>query len=190
MRGKILLSALEILEGVVLSQVDFIEAVLTAGYGASMGKIDYKYSKIQREREKARWRERELEERRKRLRNYIYQMKRDGLIEETPKKNLKITGKGKEKIEKLKTGLPNPYYLVQSCDNLVIASFDIPEDLRSKRDWLREVLRNQGFKMIHKSLWVGKRKVPEDLVNDLERLKILEYVEIFEVTKSGTLKKM
>ena len=44
--------------------------------------------------------------------------------------------------------------------------------------------------MIHKSVWIGKEKIPQELIIDLEELKILNFVEIFEVTKQGTLKKV
>ena len=42
--------------------------------------------------------------------------------------------------------------------------------------------------MVHQSVWVGKTKIPETLILDLENLHILEYVEIFEISKNGTLK--
>ena len=186
-----MLTALGVLEKVAINQADFTRAVLFAGYGASRGKIDYEYNKIQRVRENKMWRRQESEERTRRLKNYIFQMKHDGLIEEAEKDKFRITKKGRAKLEKLKTGLPSRRYpQAQSCQNLAIISFDIPEEFHSKRDWLREVVKNMGFNMIHQSLWVGKRKIPESFVSDLENMKILEYVEIFEVTKSGTLRKL
>jgi len=191
MRGQILLKALEILKGCALNQADFFEAVLASGYGASMGKLDFEYQKRRHRRESKMWREREQNERRKRLQNFLYQMKHDGLIELTKKeKKISISAKGKQKIEVLRNKLPNRHYEKVMTDRVIIISFDIPEKLRRKRDWFREVIRNLGFKMIHQSVWMGKKKVPKELIDDLEDLKILEYVEIFEVTKSGTLRKL
>ena len=56
-----------------------------------------------------------------------------------------------------------------------------------ERNILRDILRMLGFNLIHKSVWIGKVKLPERFIADLQRLGILEYVEILEVTKSGTL---
>ena len=44
--------------------------------------------------------------------------------------------------------------------------------------------------MVHKSVWVGNIKLPEQLVLDLDRMNILEFIEIFEVSKTGTLRKI
>lgn len=192
MKGKILLKALEILKTGVESQVDFFEAILASGYGASMGRIDYEYDKIQRARKVEKYNERELEERKKRLRVFISKMKHDGLIEMTGSgnKKVRISKKGREKIKELKSKLPDRHYKKEDQDQVVIISFDIPEKLRRKRNWLREVIRNLGFNMIHQSVWFGKTKIPENFVKDMGDLKILEYVEIFEISKTGTLNKL
>jgi len=189
MRGKILLTALEILKETAISQIDFFAAVLNAGYGASMGKLDYEYEKIQRAREQAEATERELQRRKRRLQVFISQMKHDGLISNYQGK-IKISKKGKQKLRELKNKLPARYYPKEKQNHLTIISFDIPEKLRPKRNWLREVIRNLGFQMIHQSVWVGKMKIPETLILDLEEMKILEYIEMFEITKTGSLKKV
>ena len=191
MKGKILLSALEVLKDCALSQIDFFEAVLASGYGASMGKIDYEFSKRQKARNAAMSLEQESKERSKKLMNFIYQMKYDGLIREIKEKGkFKLSKKGKDKIKELKNKLPDRHYPKKNQKNMVIVSFDVPERLRRKRNWLREVIKNLGFGMIHQSVWVGKIKIPEQLIFDLENMRILEYVEIFEVTKLGSLKKI
>ncbi|OGI76246.1 CRISPR-associated endonuclease Cas2 [Candidatus Nomurabacteria bacterium RIFCSPHIGHO2_02_FULL_42_19] len=190
MKGQILLKALETIKDSALSQVDFFEAVLRSGYGAGMGKINYEYTKIQRAREGKLWHERNREERKKRLQNFLYQMKHDGLIEEAENKNLIISELGRQKIKELKSRLPDRHYKIKSIDEVVIISFDIPEKLRHKRNWFREVVKNLGFQMVHQSVWMGKKKISHKLIDDLEELKILEYIEIFKVTKSGSLKKL
>ncbi len=183
MKGKILLKALEILYEGTISQADFFSAVLVAGYGAGMSKIDYEYNKRQRERKVCRDRE-------ERLRTYISKMRQDGLIIEN-KNVVTISSKGKNKLDSLRNTLPDRHYEeIPGQKSQIIISFDIPEKLRRKRNWLREVIKNLKFKMIHQSVWMGKLKIPKDFINDLENLKILEYVEIFEISKIGTLKKL
>ena len=68
--------------------------------------------------------------------------------------------------------------------------FDIPEKEKWKRVWLREVLGLCGFKMLQRSVWAGKNKIPEEFLADLRNFNMLEYVHIFEVSKKGTLKEI
>src|SRR3989344_5832316 len=135
MKGHILLKALEILKECALSQIDFFEAAFLSGYKPSMGNIDYKIQKSRQSREKRKWRKQELEESKKRFRNFVYQMKHDGLIEQTDKdKKFIISSKGKQKINELKNKLPDRHYKSENEAHLVIISFDIPEKLRRKRN--------------------------------------------------------
>lgn len=184
MRGQILLKALEILEEGVCSQIDFFNAVLSSGYGASMGKIDYEYNKLRNSAES-----KNIIERKRKLRLFISQMRYDGLIQES-EDYIKISNKGKQKITKLKNRLPDRHYQLEKQKCFIVISFDIPEKFRRKRNWLREVIKNLGFEMIHQSVWIGKVKIPNRFISDLEKMKILEYVEIFEITKTGSLKNL
>jgi hypothetical protein len=44
--------------------------------------------------------------------------------------------------------------------------------------------------MVQKSLWLGKVKIPEEFLVDIRKLSLLDYVEIFEITKTGSLKNL
>jgi len=195
MKGDILLKALEILKEQTMSQVDFIDAVLSSGYGASMNEIDFKFKNNQKNRKDKNVSSDNMIERKKRLYVFISKMKRDGLIEEKFKDGkdgdkFSLSTKGNIKLSQLKNRLPSKYYKKEIQNSSIIISFDIPERLRRKRDWIREVIRNLGFEMVHQSVWIGNVKIPKVFILDLENLNILEYVEIFEITKSGTLKKL
>lgn len=190
MRGKILLKALELLRQGAQTQVDFFSAVLAAGYGASSSRIDYEYRKRKGSFEARRSKIEALKNNKRRLTVFISKMKHDGLIEESKNDKIKISRKGMDKLRKLRNNLPSRFYTRSNKKNYIIISFDIPERFRRKRNWLREVIRNLGFKMIHQSVWMGKEKMPKDFIDDLENLKILEFVEIFEISKAGSLKKI
>ena len=71
-----------------------------------------------------------------------------------------------------------------------IVVFDIPEKERSKRAWIREVLKNLDLKMIQKSVWVGKVKIPKQFIDDLDKFNMVDFVEIFEISKAGSLKQI
>ena len=75
-------------------------------------------------------------------------------------------------------------------NTVIIVSYDLPIAFNRERDILREILKILGFNLIHKSVWVGKVKLPEQFIIALEKLKILSFVEILEVTKHGTLKEI
>jgi DNA-binding PadR family transcriptional regulator len=127
----------------------------------------------------------------------LNKLEKDGLIKKTKDKNKSlfgITSKGKEKLKILKNrkknDLPFKKYKKQDSNRTSIVIFDIPEKYRRKRDWLRVAITNLGFKMIQKSVWIGDVKISKDFLESLKNLYLLEYVEIFEITKQGTLKSL
>ena len=69
-----------------------------------------------------------------------------------------------------------------------MVSYDIPIAFNKERNILRDMLRMLGFNLIHKSVWIGKVLLPDKFIVNLSKLGILDYVEILEVTKNGTLK--
>lgn len=126
----------------------------------------------------------------------MYRLKKEGFIRENPKQHkvLLLTRKGKLKLKALreqkKFMLPDVHYGQNASPELKIIAFDIPERERRKRDWLRGALRTIGCKMIQKSLWFGKVQIPEEFLEDVQKLGMMEYVEIFAVTKRGSLRKI
>lgn len=188
-KGEILLKALNFLYDGAMVQADFFAAVLTVGYGASGSKIDYEYQKYRRASETKIFKMEELKRRKRRLTVFMSKMKHQGLIQES-KGKLFISNKGRDKLRELKNALPGKHYEKINTQNFIIISFDIPEKLRRKRSWLREAIKNLGFKMVHQSVWVGNTKIPKDFITDLENLKILEFIEIFEVSKKGSLERV
>ena len=86
--------------------------------------------------------------------------------------------------------MPETSYQKTDGDKLIIIAFDIPEKLRRKRNWIRKVLVGLDFKMIQKSVWQGTTKIPEDFLQDLNDLKIIDFIEIFQISKKGSLEKI
>ncbi len=196
-KGDIILKVLDIIEHFTFGTADLFGAFLDAGYGASYGKIQYQASKRQNNNN---WLEKEAELKQKakqRYHNLIYSLKKDGLIEEKIKGGRKfftITKKGKGKIlllkNKNKKMLPATSYQKESSDKFTIIAFDVPEIEKKKREWLRAVIKNLGFKMIQKSVWIGKIKMPKEFLDDLLKLRLVNFVEIFEISKSGSLEQI
>ncbi|TSA44075.1 CRISPR-associated endonuclease Cas2 [bacterium] len=192
MKGDILLKILMNIGNGVSELSDLFSAFLEAGYGASYGRIQY-LSETRRNGGETGFNNKEAEIRH-RYSQLIYQLKKDGLIAESKEKSgsFSLTGRGKEKIKKLKGIkkylLPKRHYYVEKAGVFTIITFDIPEPEKRKREWLREVLRNLGFSFVQKSVWVGKIKLPQDFLEDLKKLHLIAFVEIFQITKTGSLK--
>lgn len=196
MRGNITLNFLEFVKDFANLNMDMFEAFLRAGYGASYGKLNYELNKLQRERWRQDIKQEEISRHRKRYNQFLYRLRQDKLLNEKVVKNkivILLTEKGREKLEKLKEKYLNKLpaanlYGGDASDKFIIVAFDIPEKERRKRDWIRDVLQNLNLKSIQKSLWIGKVKIPKQLINDLSELKMLDYVEIFEISKTGSLR--
>ncbi|MDP2637290.1 MAG: hypothetical protein Q8P03_01615 [bacterium] len=128
-------------------------------------------------------------------------MKRQGLIERREKKGAKgrqsvwkITKRGLEKLfavrEKKKFSSARVLYEQKNDSVVRVVVFDVPERERYKRVWLRTALLALGFSFCQQSVWVGKRKIPERFLEDLRDREMLSYIQIFEVTKQGSLERM
>ena len=194
MKGDITFKILNAIGDSIIGVIDAFDVILSSGYGASYGKLRYELSKKQALRARKSI-EREFQKRAKqRYYNLIYKLKRDNLIKETVRGNKKVfalTKMGKTKLSLLKERnskkLPGTSYPKEESNKLVIVAFDIPEKEKRKREWLRACLRNLGLKMVQKSVWTGKIKIPKGLVDDLFKLKLIDFVEIFEISKTGSL---
>lgn len=129
----------------------------------------------------------------KRYNDLVYRLKQQGLLEEINKdgeKFFRLTTEGRRTLAKAqeRLSLPPVHYIKETDDRFVIVMFDIPEKDRKKRAWLRAVLINLGFSIAQKSVWIGKVRIPQAFVDDLVKLNIDNFVEIFQVTKAGNLK--
>lgn len=195
MKGDITLKILEVIGNTVINATDVLGAISNSGYGASCGKLQREISKRQAERNSKIVENEIKRENRQKYYNLISYLKRSDLIKEdikSDKKSFSLTQKGKEKLFFLKNKdrLPEAFYKKETCNKFTIVIFDVPEEKRRKRDWLRFALSNMGFSMVQKSVWMGKVKIPKNFVDDLFKLKLMDCVEIFEISKAGSLEKI
>lgn len=193
-KGDILLKILDAIGDLTMTSFSLLDVFLSAGYGASYGKLEYELSRKQNERDRKSLEKEIQKELRQKYYNLIYKLKKCGLIEEKIKRDKKffvLTKKGKDKLSRLKKRekekLPEISYPKQENNKFIIVIFDIPEVEKRKREWLRGALRNLGFKIIQKSVWVGKVKIPKEFLDDLFKLKLIDFVQIFEISKTGSL---
>jgi len=190
MRSENKLKILEFLDNSAESIGDLL-FFFSLPYGTSFSRAEYLLRKEKDRREKLKI----SDEERRNFYTLVSRLKKDNLIEKNKSKNeifIKLTTKGKDILKILQAkkqgDLPNKKYEVQKETTFKIVTFDIPEKQRKKRRWLRDSLRELEFEMLQKSVWIGKTKLPEEFISDLNRAKILSYIEIFEITKSGSVK--
>lgn len=173
---------------------DMLEAFLRAGYGASRSRMDFEFNKVRRRRE---YSQAEKYEREKYFKLF-YKLKSQGLIAERTEVArpgvFVLTSAGKRKLGQLKKRrgemLPSKNYHKESGGKFMVVAFDIPENERRKRAWLRSVLARLGLRMIQQSVWIGRAKIPKDFIADLAKLNIIDRVEILEISKTGSLKEL
>lgn len=190
MKGEYRLKILEFIEASAQT-IDDLLFIFSLPYGTSFSRMEYLLSKRQGKRGSYTLKEADKKLRR-RFSDFFYRLKKDNLIAEIEgnKKHIfKLTEKGKKFLQKFRYR-PLTFYgdKIEKDDLLKIIIFDIPESEKRKREWLRTVLKNLGFYMLQKSVWAGKIKLPKEFINDLARLNLLSFIEIFVVAKTGSIR--
>ena len=121
----------------------------------------------------------------------ISKLGKEGLISKMGDKKLKITGPGKkfwkEKRNSISWQTKYPLAKNTNSQEIYLIIFDIPEEDRAKRDWLRFHIKQLGFKQLQLSVWQGNAPLPEEFMYDLKAASLLSCVHIFSVNKKGTL---
>lgn len=174
-------------EGAMVSAAVFI-GIMESGYGASYSKMQKNIDKALEELQGSRERS-EFQRKKHNFHLILSKLKREGLVKKKENK-WSITGVGKIKLAKLLTKLPRKKYKREIDSTIKIVIFDIPEKEATKRTWLRRKLTELDFKILQKSVWIGKTKLPEEFINDLRAFNIFQYVDIFSITKTGSIKQM
>ncbi len=134
-------------------------------------------------------------ERRQQFYDLCYRLRKSGFVQEETRNGeafLALSRAGEEKLKLLREQavLPIPRYTTKKGKQTIIISFDIPERERRKRKWLRAALRVMGFKQLQQSLWIGLVQLPSEFLEDIAYLGLVNFVEIFAVTRSGTIQNL
>lgn len=122
----------------------------------------------------------------------LYRLKKDGLVIKngtTKNAKWKLTGKGEKYIANSSSGFIYSNATLPAVDDKIrIVSFDVPEKERWKRDRLRYILITSDYKLLHNSVWLGQRPLPDAVFQEIKYLKIRTYIHIFEISKKGTVR--
>lgn len=109
----------------------------------------------------------------------LSRLKRNGMVSTRgPKKKTVwlITARGKNHFKKISTAMVPILPLDDGKARMVV--FDIPEEERKKRDWLRRRLLLCEYEPLQKSVWIGSRPLPAELMNELRSRRLISYIHI------------
>lgn len=137
-------------------------------------------------------------EEQRRFYSFLSLLKKQGLIRkedgEGRQSKWAITKRGLGKLfavrEKKRYSLGHISYTPEKDSTVRVVIFDIPELERHKRVWLRAALLALDFSFCQQSVWIGKSKIPKKFLEDLRDREMLSYVQIFEVSKKGSLERV
>lgn len=63
--------------------------------------------------------------------------------------------------------------------------YDIPEGRKKERDWFRRQLKNFGFIMIQRSVWIGPSPLPLEFISYLKEIGLQKEFKTFKLAKSS-----
>lgn len=96
-----------------------------------------------------------------------------------------ITSRGKEYVQKQKEALTNfEFSFKENAPKDLLIIFDIPETLKSYREWFRKHLKKFGYEMIQRSVWVGPSPIPHDFKLYLKSIGLDKNMKTFKLSKS------
>lgn len=145
----------------------------------------YSYSKIYRELFEINENAIDKLKSRQKISKTINRLKNKGFIVKTNDLNItkwKMTKLGKTIYMKTIHNMP---LKPDGKKRLII--FDIPEKYKKHRDWLRETLILNGYKLLQKSVWIGNRPLRDFILNEIKNRKIFNCIHFFEIKEIGTL---
>lgn len=86
----------------------------------------------------------------------------------------------KRKIDSLKQF--NVCFEKNAPKNLLVM-YDVPENKKAEREWLRWHLKKFNYRMIQKSVWVGPSPLPKEFLDYLDKIKIKDGFKTFKLAK-------
>ena len=107
------------------------------------------------------------------LQSTLSRAKAEGYITGVELQHLRLTAKGNRKIRKFTAGANQ---IEQWDGSWRMVFFDIPEKHKKKRDYLTSNLKEIGFAMLQKSVWVYPYGVTDQLEEIVTELQLSQYV--------------
>ncbi|MFA4975213.1 MAG: CRISPR-associated endonuclease Cas2 [Candidatus Paceibacterota bacterium] len=118
------------------------------------------------------------------INNTIHQLNKNGhILKQDDCILLLPSGRKYVENKKVRFLIFNSPYKKEAPKNLLVM-FDIPETKKAEREWFRFNLREFGYEMIQKSVWVGPSPLPKDFLDYINEIKLKECIKTFKLAKS------
>lgn len=117
--------------------------------------------------------------------NAILKMKKEGFIIRDGADKIMVSSKGQTYIEKRLQRHPlfhSSFKKITPKDLLIL--FDIPEDRKAEREWLRSHLKFFGYDMVQKSIWLGPSPLPKPFLDYIKSIHLDNYIKTFRLAKA------
>ena len=119
----------------------------------------------------------------KKIYDNVYNLKKKGWVKEVSKNGkrfLELTKKGQ--MEKLFAKAHSRPFKSQAWDGKWrLMVFDIPEDARDKRDKLRRLLRENGFKYLQASVFISPYSLNLEAIDYLKQSGLIDYIRLARI---------
>ena len=118
------------------------------------------------------------------INNAIYKLNKNGYISKG-NNFISLLPRGRKYVESKKTRFVtfDSPFPKDSPKNLLLM-FDIPEDQKAEREWFRYQLREFGYEMVQKSVWVGPSPLPKDFMSYINEIKLKSCIKTFKLAKA------
>ena len=70
----------------------------------------------------------------------------------------------------------------ESPKNLILM-YDVIEEKKKERDWFRRQLKNFGYIMIQRSVWVGPSPLPKEFLSYVKDIGLKDHLKTFRLAK-------
>ncbi len=124
---------------------------------------------------------------RKQFAKLIYYLKKNNYIKVKNlegKKAVMLTKKGIDKAVKVSFKSDSQKKKKRIDGKWIMIIFDIPEKSKSKRDLLRSILINLGYKLFQKSVWITPYDVYKETEKRLQFYLLDKYVKMFLIEEA------
>jgi len=64
--------------------------------------------------------------------------------------------------------------------------YDVAEEKKKERDWFRRQLKNFGYVMIQRSVWVGPSPLSKEFVDYVKEIGLQDHLKTFKLAKAYT----
>lgn len=117
------------------------------------------------------------------INNVIFKLNKNGYIQKDENYIL-LLPRGRKYVENKKVRLvtfESPFEN-KAVRNLLVM-FDIPEAQKAEREWFRFHLREFGYEMIQRSVWVGPSPLPKEFLDYLRQIRLKNCIKTFKLAK-------